>query len=236
MNISTIKINRLAGPVSFSILQPRIDDSSSLSQIISKSNPLILLGDHHDCFKEVCEIDSTTVFTNSPFWFKLLDLYGTEQHPIQYYIESAYFDTSILEDPFYKQFHQGKWLTNTSTHSFMTYIWKNYPYCFVQSSSTQFEDYEGDVEQLKCITKNIQYNLADLRQTIEKLNLKDTHEAIMKAQSDSWFRPVHKTIFSDLEKRVEEAMRRKKSFVGKSRETIDHYLKAKIKEIKKTIK
>ena len=239
MNIATIKINRLAGPVSFAFLQPQSsDDDTLLSQIIKQTSPLMLLGDHHNCFKEVCEIDSTTVFTNSQYWFKLLDLFGTDNFPVQYYVESAYFDTSILEDPFYKQFHQGKWLTNTSTHSFMTYIWKNYPYCFVnpKNSKVHFDVIDGDIEDLKCITKHIQYNLADLRQTIKNLNLKDTHEAIMKAQSDAWFRPVHKTLFSHWEKRSEEAMRRKKSFVGKSREVIDYYLKAKLKEINKKTK
>ena len=179
LRINFCDISYLGGPVSFGILEPTIE----LKSRGLKPSPLLLLGDHHnECGKEECNITKEArrtknkkniVHTNTPLWFRCLDLYGTYDRPVQYYIESPYFDTKMLSGPYYFQPQVSKWTTNTSNHSYMTYIWKYHPNCFAPKYSKFYS---------QCITQYIKYNLIELRQSSEIYNFKDSHKSILKEQ------------------------------------------------------
>ena len=172
LQINWIDIKYLGGPISFAILTP-----TSVLPFKNK-HPLILLGDHHGCRKNICDYKKIArkhkekqiiVHTNTPVWFRLLDCYGTVEHPVQYFVES-YFEKNLINDPFYQDESNSKWMTSSSFVSFMNYIVKFHPSCFQHDSK-------------HCITTNIKYNFADLRLSVDYLHLTQEHENIIKANS-----------------------------------------------------
>jgi hypothetical protein len=203
LQIGWFDISYLGGPVSFSILLPSKNIPKSF-----KSKPLLLLGDHHNCMNYSCDLDKIPrtkknnkliVHINTPLWFRLLDLYGTKNYPVQYYIESN-FDTKLLTDSYYFREEVSKWLINSTTKSYMTYILRYHPACFSNKDSNNYSS---------CITKYIDYKFSDLRLSMDYMNLKDTHKAILKIESLKITNSL-KNLDSDI----------KESIGGKSREKL----------------
>ncbi len=167
LRIENIDISEIGGPVSFSIIEP-----ISLPQGFNTC-PIMLLGDHHNCFENVCE-STKAIHTNTTLWFRLLDSIGTKEHPVQYYIES-YFDEDLLTDPYYFREENIKRLLNSGEKTYMSYIMRYHPSCFAPKNSENFN----------CITSNINYIMSDLRLPTNYVNLKNTHKSILKIQSEN---------------------------------------------------
>ena len=170
MQVNWIDIKYIGGPVSLAVLVP--NDTCPFQN----KHPIILLGDHHRCHKHLCnyqrlarhmKMSETIVHTNVPLWFRLLDSYGTDNYPVQYFFES-YFEPNLLNDPFYSQPEVSRWISNSSSMSFMNYIIKFHPSCISKDKSD-------------CITKNIKYEFADLRLTSKYHNMKDSDRHMYQA-------------------------------------------------------
>jgi hypothetical protein len=155
----------IGGPVSFSVLEPT-------NKIGKHAPPLLLLGDHHRCRKGLCNAKRLKrthkkqgellriVYTNTPLWFRLLDLYGTNNYPVSYYIE-----TFLLIHQEDNETTQLKWQTTVGFNSFMNYINQFYPECITSSS---------------CISSFIQYKMSDLRVDMTQLELSPEAKSIQK--------------------------------------------------------
>ena len=170
MQVNWIDIKYIGGPVSLALLMP------SEKFPFKNKHPLLLLGDHHQCRQNMCDHkrlarhkkdSEVIVHTNVPLWFRLLDSYGTQHYPVQYFLES-YFEPSLLIDPYYNLPEISKWISNSSTLSFMNYIIKFHPTCLMPNKS-------------ECITTNIQYEFADLRLNSKYYNMQKSDRHLYQA-------------------------------------------------------
>ena len=156
LQIGGIKIEKISGPVSFCILKPtqKFLEFAEDDQIPMQ----ILLGDEHYSFEHTCgTLDAEHVLTTNSVivsnfaqnWFRLLDSICTEQHPIDYFIESFV--------PFKELQKPNKQLMKIAP-SVMTYIAQHHIPCFSRE--------QKEIKRDKCLTKNIRYHMAEVRWSI----------------------------------------------------------------------
>jgi hypothetical protein len=178
LTIGQLTFDALNGPVSFRCLKP----TTRLIERGINANVLLCLGDEHQSRNKVCNIfdpwsteqpeTPRTLSTFTPLFLRILDSLGTQQCPVDYFVE-AYFPTEFLSSNMYFADEYKPWVYQVDDETVMTWVAKFHLECFAQSANVQ----------LQCPSSNVQYHFADLRLGKTFAKLEKEHSNTIKTKA-----------------------------------------------------
>lgn len=150
MEINGQKIEKISGPISFTLLEPIKEQYDLYLKNGIKIPILILFGDSHQSHQYMCENCTGTCYKiYEDRFLKILNSISNKDYPVDYYLESAY---SMDE---FKVLQSGNIIQVENTN-FPLKIMSNMRYCF-------YKEFKNN-----CPYPNIRWHLIDLRHTKTK--------------------------------------------------------------------